>query len=437
MIEAEQSLIASMIVSPGCLVDVLELVCVEDFTTAPHRTLVDTVIQLSNAGQDVELFAVAEKCDMLDYITDIVTNAHRMNPVIAAGIVCKEAVRRKGLQNLHKATQDILTADTIEDQMAVLSCVTDGIEARGGDFKTYSEIMKTALGRLDARMKGEVTQGLKTGFCDIDERLGGLNPGNVMIVGGRPAMGKTTYAMNIGENVADAGGNVLVFSLEMPDAELADRMISSASSIQSSKIKTPLGTHGGKPGFEDSDYASLQAAFLKITKRSMTIIDKAGLSVDHAANIAKKFNNVRQLDLIIIDYLQLMTAKAPNRFEEISVISRSLKVMAKNLRVPIIVLSQLSREVDKRVNSRPVNSDLRESGQIEQDADIIQFLYRDEIYNENSPHAGYAEVITTKFRNGEIGTDLLKSELDKCRFTGTKFIPQEQDNSGSYTPYKK
>jgi replicative DNA helicase len=433
MIEAEQSLIVSMVMNPNCLTDVLDMVGIEDFTSNKHKSIVDAVIRISNAGETVDLFSVADKAGELDYLSELATGAHQMNHKAAAAVVHRESTKRKALANLAQATQDVLAADTVEDQIAAISSVSDGIETKGDDFQTYTELFRDALRRLDDRMTNKAPEGLKTGFPAIDERLMGISPTDLIIVAGRPSMGKTTYAMNIGENVAASGRNVLVFSLEMSKEQLLDRSMASRTGIPMKTLKTGL--------LEDQHHSMLQAGAAKIiNKYNLNIVDKAALHVDHAANIAKKFNNTRKLDLIIVDYLQLMTATANGRFEEISVISRSLKAIAKNLNTPVIALSQLSREVDKRPNKRPVNSDLRESGQIEQDADIIQFLYRDEVYDPNSSSAGIAEVITTKFRNGEIGTDILKSELHVSRFANADFkhseMPAQEVTSG-YTPYKK
>jgi replicative DNA helicase len=434
MIEAEQSLIASMVMNPDCIADVLDMVGPQDFRTKQHKDIVNAIVQLSNDGQTVDIFSVADITDQLGYLTDLASNCHRMNEKAASTIVQRDAIRRTALKNLECAMQAVLAAETVDDQLAALAGVSDGIEVRGVEYETYTELYRDAIFRLNARMLGEVAEGLKTGFGTIDDRLSGLSNSDLMIVAARPSMGKTTYAMNIAENVAEAGGNVLVFSLEMSKAQLIDRSMSSRTMVPFREIKS------GK--FLDGSNAKLELGSSKvINKYNLTIIDKASINVDHAFNIAKKFNRTRKVDLIIIDYLQLMTAKSSNRFEEISTISRTLKAMAKTLDVPVIALSQLSREVEKRTNKRPVNSDLRESGQIEQDADIIQFLYRDEIYNseDNNPNKGFCEVITSKFRNGEIGTDYLETRLDCCRMLSTSNFPQAQaqENSGGYIPYKR
>jgi replicative DNA helicase len=437
MIEAQESLIASMLMEPACVVNVIDRVSSADFTTSRNKSIFDVILDMTNRGVEPEIFAVAEVTNELPYLTDLLSNAHRMNVGAAVTLVKRESGRRKALSNLEAAIQDVLASKSVEEQIMALEKVTDGVEIEEAEFSTLPEIMKRAIQRLKDKIDGKTHDGIKTGYTAIDERLGGLVNGNMIVVGARPSMGKTTYAMNVAECVADAGKNVLIFSLEMSEDELADRMIASASEISNSIIRKPLLEEGG---FDQDKQARLHAGMMKVNGRRgfLSIVDKPALHIDHLRNIARKFDRTKKVELIVIDYLQLITSSDKNRFDEVSTISRGIKSMAKELNVPVIVLSQLNREVDKRKPARPMNSDLRESGQIEQDADIIQFLYRDEVYNkdDSNPNKGLVEIITAKFRNGETGTDYLESRLEYSKFINTKRYHVEAATN-EYKPYTK
>jgi replicative DNA helicase len=438
MIEAEQSIISSMIQNPDCIDMVLESINADDIQSPMARNAFTTIVQLTNESIDVDVLSVAEKMNNLDYVTDLITNAHTFNVSVSIEIIKKESSRRKALKSLEQARDQVLSADSVEQQVQALESLADSVESGEPEYRTLPEVMKSALQRFSDKINGKIAKGIQTGFKSIDERLGGLVRGNMIVVGARPAMGKTTFAMNIAENVAYGGGKVLVFSMEMSDEEIADRMISSASNIPMNILRNPEYT---EESFGPGEQQKLEIGLRKVKgiENRLTIIDKPSMHVDHVRNISRKFNRGQKLDLIVIDYLQLMRSGAKNRFDEISEVSRSIKAMAKQIDVPVIVLSQLSREVEKRSDSRPVNSDLRESGQIEQDADIIMFLYRDEVYNdkESNPNKGLAEVITSKFRNGQTGTDYLEGKLHVSRFENTARSHIEAQESGFRPAYAK
>jgi replicative DNA helicase len=251
--------------------------------------------------------------------------------------------------------------------------------------------------------RDEHITGLSTGFADFDDKTSGLQPADLIIVAGRPSMGKTTFAMNIAENVAiHSKVPVAVFSLEMPGHALAMRMMSSLGRIDQHRVRT------GK--LEDDEWPRLTSAVSILAEAQIFIDDTAALTPTEVRARARRLKREHgDLGLIVIDYLQLMQApgQAENRTNEISAISRSLKALAKELDVPVVALSQLNRSLEQRNNKRPIMSDLRESGAIEQDADLIVFIYRDEVYNEESPDKGIAEIIIGKQRNGPIGTTRL------------------------------
>lgn len=433
MIEAEKNVIACLIGSSEHQSYILDELKEADFAYGLHRKIFTTAVQLTNNGDEVDIFTIAEKVSDVATLTELVMDNAHFNAKIAVSIVKKESARRKALAGLEMARELVLSADSIDEQREALEKLANVISIDEPDFETLPELVKDAIRRFKDKLDGNVQEGLKTGFTAIDERLGGMQKGDLIVVGARPSMGKTTYAMNIAENVAAAGGKVLVFSLEMTKEAITDRMISSASGLNMSVIRNPKYQNGG---FDEDSQQKLLAGChkIKMMERRISIIDKPALDISHARNIARKFNHADQLDLIIVDYLQLMTCKAESRLDEISKVSRGLKALAKEIKAPVIVLSQLTREVEKRSDKRPINADLRESGQIEQDADIIQFLYRDEVYNEGS-NKGLAEVITRKFRNGEIGTDYLESQLHCSRFVSTNRVAIEPEPE--YRPYKR
>ncbi|MBZ0093106.1 MAG: replicative DNA helicase, partial [Sulfuricellaceae bacterium] len=259
--------------------------------------------------------------------------------------------------------------------------------------------------------KSEVT-GVPTGFADLDSMTSGLQPGDLIIVAGRPSMGKTAFSLNIAENVAlDAGLPVAVFSMEMGGTQLVTRMIGSVGRLDQHKLRT------GR--LQDEDWQRMTYALGKLNDAAFFIDESPALnSLDLRARARRVYRQCGKLGLIVIDYLQLMSANSSgeNRATEISEISRSLKALAKELDVPVIALSQLNRSLEQRPNKRPVMSDLRESGAIEQDADVILFIYRDEVYNPDSPEKGTAEIIIGKQRNGPIGTVRLTFIGEYTRF---------------------
>jgi replicative DNA helicase len=266
--------------------------------------------------------------------------------------------------------------------------------------------------------------GVATGFTDFDEYTSGLQPSDLVIVAGRPSMGKTTFAMNIAEHAAIKHKKpVAVFSMEMPGEQLAMRMMSSLGRIDQHKVRT------GK--LDDEDWSRLTSAIGILTEAPLFIDDTPALNPTELRARARRMAREHGLGMIVIDYLQLMqgAGKSDNRTAEISEISRSLKALAKELKVPVVALSQLNRSLEQRPNKRPVMSDLRESGAIEQDADVIVFIYRDEVYNEESPDKGIAEIIIGKQRNGPIGTTRLTFLGQYTRFEN--FTPDFYSHEGA------
>ena len=426
-IDLEVCVIRAILVNPSCFDDVLEHVETNDFTTNRTRDIFGCICELKTLDQPHDLFAVSDRVGHLEWMGEITANGADMTGKTAAMLLERASFKRKACGMLEDARLQVMESKSIDDQLSIIHSLNDKLEKKSDDVPEFKDVIKDCLLRLENRMNGVMEHRVKTGFDTIDERLTGFAPSNLVIVAGRPAMGKTTYAMNIAENVALAGGNVVVFSMEMSKEELIDRMLSSLSGLEAEKIKR--GSH-----LTNEEDAKLHAGVHKLQKMMNNIIvcDKPAMHINHMTNYCRKINRKKKLDLIVVDYLQLMRTDAKNRFEEISEVSRGLKSLAKLCDVPVLALSQLSRGVDSRTNNRPVNSDLRESGQIEQDADLIQFLYRDEMYNSDSTHKGVCEVITTKFRSGEVGTDYLKSELHKNRFVKLEYTPQSEPEKQEY-----
>jgi replicative DNA helicase len=291
-------------------------------------------------------------------------------------------------------------------------------------YVDFDNTLKACIQRIDEKHRGKVIDTTKTGFMSLDSRLV-IEPTDLWVVAARPSMGKTVMAMNVAYSVAKTGKEVLVFSMEMSKEQLTDRMLCAASGIPTDVIRS------GK--LIEGQWPQLSAGVSKLKGLKIHIIETPGIDINRALSIARKFAKRGNIGLVVIDYLQLMTTSGDKRFDVVSEVSRKLKIMAKTIKAPVLALSQLSRKCEERADKRPVMSDLRESGQIEQDADIISFIYRDEFYNPDTPNKGSAEIITRKFRNGEIGTDVLGTQFQFSRFIdfdASNYIYDYKENSG-------
>jgi replicative DNA helicase len=269
-----------------------------------------------------------------------------------------------------------------------------GERRKQNDAVPMSVVLKESIEGIDRRFHSDThISGLCSGFVDLDEMTSGMHPGDLIVIAGRPSMGKTSLAMNIAEHVAiKEEKTVAVFSLEMPKVQLSDRLLSSVGKIQFSKIRS------GK--LDDDEWNRLTVATGKLNTDRIVIDDTSSIGVMEMRISLRRIQRKHGLGLVLIDYIQLMNGDGENRTQQISHISRGLKAIAKDFNVPVIALSQLSREVEKRPNRRPVMSDLRDGGSIEQDADVIAFIYRDEVYNKDTQHKGVAEILVRKQRNG-------------------------------------
>jgi len=363
----------------------LDVLTVADILKAHH--------QLEAVGGEAYLFELARNTPSVANITayaDIIRERSVLRQLIqVAGEIAQRAYQPKGME----------CTEILDEAERKVFAIAEQGPSTGGPLNIKT-VLASTIDRIDKLYHSqEAITGLATGFADLDEMTSGLQPADLVIIAARPSMGKTSFAMNIAEHAAIKSGKpVLVFSLEMPAESLAMRMLSSLSRIDQHRMRI------GK--LEDDDWPRITSAMSMLSKSPMFIDDTAALSpAEVRARARRLVKEHGQLGLIMIDYLQLMQVPgmSDNRTLEVSEISRSLKALAKELNVPVIALSQLNRGLEQRADKRPVMSDLRESGAIEQDADVIAFIYRDEVYNEESPDKGTAEIIIAKQRNGPIG----------------------------------
>ncbi|WDT85830.1 replicative DNA helicase [Alteromonas sp. 009811495] len=429
-IEAEQSVLGSMLIDPDSWDKVAELITDTDFYNRSHQIIFRAITRLLNASNPIDLITVSEeleKHDELDdaggfaYLGELAKNTpSSANVVSYAQIISERAITRELIGVAHEIAEVGYNPEG-RDSADILdlaeSKVFEIAERRTGENegpRGVESILSKTIDRLEELVKTnkEVT-GVTTGFTDLDKMTSGLQPSDLIIVAARPSMGKTTFAMNLVENAMMAEDKpVLVFSLEMPSEQIMMRMLASLSRVDQTKIRTAQ--------LDDEDWARISntMAMLK-DKDCLFVDDSSGLTPMDVRSRARKLARERGgISLIMVDYLQLMRVPSlsDNRTLEIAEISRSLKALAKELEVPVVALSQLNRTLEQRADKRPVNSDLRESGSIEQDADLIMFIYRDEVYHENSEYKGIAEIIIGKQRNGPIGTCRLTFQGQFSRF---------------------
>lgn len=412
-IEAEQAVIGSMIMDREAIVIASEIIFRDDFYQQQYGILFESMVELYNEGKPVDLITlqnrlkekdVPPEISSLEYVGDLVTNVPTSaNIKYYANIVSEKAMLRR----LIKTTEEIANRCYLEkDQLEVILDQTEKdifhlLQRRStGDYVPIKEVVINALEKIEkaSKTKGTVT-GIPTGFVDLDYKMSGLQRSDLILVAARPSMGKTAFVLNIAQHVAfRANQTTAIFSLEMSKEQLVNRLFALESKVDSQLLRT------GNLG--DADWEKLIEGAGIIGRSKLIIDDTPGISISELRSKCRKYKLEHQLDLVIIDYLQLMSGsgRSESRQQEISDISRSLKALARELNVPVIALSQLSRAVEQRPDHRPMLSDLRESGAIEQDADVVMFLYRDDYYNKDSENKNIAEVIIAKQRNGPIGT---------------------------------
>lgn len=415
-IEAEQAVLGALMLDNQRFDSVAEIIQPEDYYSASHRSIYELMLTLQERDMPLDVITLAEELEShaqleqvggLAYLTALATNTPGPANIVAYSRIISE---RATLRKLISAASEIgrsgmnpagLGADDLLQlaEKRVAEIVED--RPKQGGFQQMNSLLKETVERIDELFRSEQDiTGLSTGLSDLDTRTSGWQNGEMIILAARPSMGKTALALNFVEaGLFTQNKPVLVFSLEMPANALMMRMLSSVGRIDQSKIRNGALT--------EEDWPKLSAAMGKLKDKPLFIDDTAGLTPQEVrARVRRIAREHGDPGMIMIDYLQLMqvAGKSEGRTQEISEISRSLKAIAKEFDCPVIALSQLNRGVEQRPNKRPMNSDLRESGAIEQDADVILFIYRDEYYNEDSPEKGMAELIVGKQRNGEIGT---------------------------------
>ena len=424
--EAEQSVIGSMIMDREAIVVASEMISGDDFYNKSYGVLFDSMVELNDQGQPVDVVTLQNRLKekdvppevaSLEFIRDLITAVPTSaNIKYYATIVSEKAVLRK----LIRLTEEI--ANNCYSEKDGLEVILEDTEKRvfdlvqrrnTGDFVPIREVVMNAMDKIEkaSHSNGNVT-GIATGFIDLDYRTAGMQPSDLVLIAARPSMGKTAFVLNIAQYVAFHSGEcVAIFSLEMSKEQLVNRLFAMESKVDSQHLRTG--------NLSDLEWEKLIESAGMIGQSKLIIDDTPGISIAEMRSKCRKFKLEMDLKMVIIDYLQLMSGSGrgnESRQQEISDISRSLKALARELQVPVIALSQLSRAVEQRPDHRPMLYDLRESGAIEQDADVVMFIYRDDYYNKDTETPNQAEIIIAKQRNGPIGTVHLAWLPDYTKF---------------------
>ena len=412
--EAERSVLGSSLLDKDALFDVVELLTADDFYNEAHKEIFRAVTELYKKSAPVDVLTVSEELKKRNSLEMVGGRAYiaalsadvpsTSNAAEYAKIISSKA----SLRRLIDTAGDIMQTSYDENMEtnAILDMAEQQIfeiaqKGQKSDFAHIKDVLLENINIIDkmSQMEGNLT-GLTTGFRDLDQLTSGLHRSDLIILAARPAMGKTAFALSVAQGAAIKGNaSVMIFSMEMSKEQLGQRLLSMESRIEMQSLKT------GK--LERKDWDQINMALDTLSRASINIDDTPGISIMEMKNKCRRLKAEKGLDLIVIDYLQLMSIegkKTESRQQEISTLSRNLKLLARELDCPVIVLSQLSRAVEQRPNKRPMLSDLRESGSIEQDADIVIFLYRDEYYNPDTDKPGECEVIVAKHRSGPTGT---------------------------------
>ena len=417
-IEAEQAVLGSMLTDQDAVIDAIEALKPEDFYRDDNKYVYEAIVNLYNRGEPIDIITVKseltaiQKFEAIGGIEYLATLPDKVPLVANSGKYIKIVEEKALLRKLIKATDEIQslsyeqseeTDNIMEHAEKKIFDIMQGKSQKG--YSTLKEVLVESFAEIEKlyNQKEPIT-GIPTGFSDLDNKTAGLHNSDLILVAARPAMGKSAFALNIATNAAiNANVPVVIFNLEMSKSQLVNRMICSEAMVDSNKIRT------GK--MDEEDWVKLATALGPLSEAPVYIDDTPGISITEIRAKCRKLKLEKNIGLIVIDYLQLIQGSGKrnaSREQEISEISRSLKILAKELDVPVIALSQLSRAAEQRQDHKPMLSDLRESGAIEQDADIVMFLYRDDYYNPDSEKKNIAEVILAKHRAGSTGSiDLL------------------------------
>ena len=413
-LEAEQSVIGSMFIDAEAIAAATEQISGEDFSTRPYGVVFDTIVELNNEGKPIDFVTLQDRLRSkedvppevsgLDFLTNLIAAVPTSaNIKYYAGIVAEKATLRR----LIRTNEEI--ANTCYSGKESLDTILESTESKINEvvqkknvkeFVPIRTVVMNAMDKIEkaSKLHGTVT-GIATGFIDLDYRTAGMQPSDLVLIAARPSMGKTAFVLNIAQYMAFRKDvTVAIFSLEMSKEQLVNRLLAMESHVDSQNMRTG--------NLKDEDWTKLVEGADIIGKSNLIIDDTPGISIAEMRSKCRKYKLEHNLGIIMIDYLQLMSGsgKSDSRQQEISDISRSLKALARALNVPVIALSQLSRAVEQRPDHRPMLSDLRESGAIEQDADVVMFIYRDDYYHKDTEKKDIAEIIIAKQRNGPIGT---------------------------------
>lgn len=438
-LEAEKSVLGSILLDKEALYEVLEVLNERDFYSEMHQEIYQSIVSLYRKNESADLLTVSEELKKRNTLEMVGGRSYiamlsamvpsTSNAVQYAKIISEKAILRR----LINASSDIMGQAFLEkmDPESVLDHAEQAIfeiaqSRQKRDFEHLKDVLYTNLNRIDevAGLEGGLT-GLATGFIDLDKKTSGLQKSDLIIIAARPSMGKTAFALNIAQHAAlKSEAKVLLFSLEMPKEQLGQRLLSMEARVDMQKLKTG--------NLDRTDWDQIYEAIDKLSGADIYIDDTPGVSVLEIKNKSRRLKAEKGLDLIIIDYLQLMSyeGRAESRQQEVTALSRYLKQLAREMECPVIVLSQLSRAPEQRSDHRPILSDLRESGSIEQDADIVMFLYRDEYYNPDTDKPNICEVNIAKHRSGPTG-DINVTWLGKyTRFVDASHIPDAMGGAG-------
>ncbi|MBO6158987.1 MAG: replicative DNA helicase [Firmicutes bacterium] len=425
--EAEQSTIGSVLIDPEALETACEKLQAEDFYNPRHKEIFEAVLDLYTQKKPVDLVTVKAQLETrgtleaaggLKYLSQIA--AAVPNSVYAGQYI--KIIKDRSLYRRYIALGNKILTRSFSADMPI-DALSEDVEQEvyrilqnqgSSDFRLIRDVLLESFGTIEETAKnGGQISGIPTGFTDLDAKLTGLHPSDLIIIGARPSMGMTAFGLNLVQNAAvKSGKTCAVFSLEMSAVQVVNRILSVESGVELNKFRT------GE--LEDGDWEALIEALGPLSQAKIYIDDTGGITMSQVREKSRKLKIEQGLDLIMIDYLQLMSGSArgsENRQQEISEISRGLKMLARELDVPVIALSQLGRGLESRADHRPMMSDLRESGAIEQDADVVMFIYRDEYYHPDTEEKNVAEIIVAKQRNGPVGTEKLRYDGQFTRFS--------------------
>lgn len=422
-LEAERAVLGAILIEPSLFLDVADLLAADDFFREPHRRIYAAMRELATAGQTVDPIVLRERLKVRGDLEDIGGPAYlyaltdgvprSTNIEAYAGIVKERAMAARLIDAAHQMIAD--TADDEKTSREMLDAAERRIFAIGeqsvrGDFIDAGALVAEGIPAIERLLEDRNgATGLQTGFHEFDAMTRGLQPGALVLLAARPSMGKSAFALNVAYNAASHGKAVGFMSLEMSREELFFRLVASVGRIDGHRLQSGY--------VSQADYGQMSEAFGQIGQTGLFVDDSSTVGVLDLRGKARRLKARHGLDLLIVDYLQLMQlAKAENRNLAVADASRALKLLARELRIPVMALSQLSRETEKRAEKKPMLSDLRDSGALEQDADMVVFIHRAEVYDRNPAHEGLAEIIIAKSRNGPIGTVELRWDKTSTRF---------------------